>query len=308
MYGFIYITTNLINGKKYLGQRKYDEGGYWNKYLGSGRLIIKAFEKYGKENFSKEIIAEAIDVDELNKLEEHYIKLHNCCYSNDWYNIRAGGSQTNPFEGMKEEEKQQWRDNLKEGTRKGYEDPFYCIDIYTGEKTIYNNRVDYPLRRNFIYNGTNELKLTKDKLLVKVDSYYEGIVLDALKQSKLLYLIDIETLEKEIHIDMSSIKSTDLKPYHSLHRKRILDKKYIVAYIKDCDNLDQIIKEYKQSERKFQLRNAIVLTDTETGKRRVFKTTADAAKILRTSSSRIAFCMKTNEIWHSKYLFSKYGA
>ena len=36
MYGFIYITTNHVNGRQYIGQKKYDKSGKWKKYLGSG--------------------------------------------------------------------------------------------------------------------------------------------------------------------------------------------------------------------------------------------------------------------------------
>lgn len=43
-YGFIYITTNLINGKKYIGQKK----GYNDTYLGSGKILKLAIKKYGR--------------------------------------------------------------------------------------------------------------------------------------------------------------------------------------------------------------------------------------------------------------------
>ena len=45
MYGFIYITTNLINGKRYIGQKKYDKEGTWKNYLGSGTYLKRALEK-----------------------------------------------------------------------------------------------------------------------------------------------------------------------------------------------------------------------------------------------------------------------
>ena len=48
-YGFIYITTNMVNGKRYIGQKKFCDG--WKTYLGSGKLLKKAIKKYCKENF-----------------------------------------------------------------------------------------------------------------------------------------------------------------------------------------------------------------------------------------------------------------
>ena len=55
-YGFIYITTNKINGKKYIGKKKYC--GNYETYLGSGIAIKNEIAKYGRENFTREIIEE----------------------------------------------------------------------------------------------------------------------------------------------------------------------------------------------------------------------------------------------------------
>ena len=66
-YGFIYITTNMINGKKYIGQKIFDNK--FNNYLGSGKLLKQAIKKYGKKNFYREIITITYNKNELNKLE-----------------------------------------------------------------------------------------------------------------------------------------------------------------------------------------------------------------------------------------------
>jgi len=50
---YIYLTTNLINNKKYIGKHF---GELEDGYLGSGLLLQRAIEKYGKENFSKQIL------------------------------------------------------------------------------------------------------------------------------------------------------------------------------------------------------------------------------------------------------------
>ena len=92
-YGFIYITTNLINGKKYIGQRKFvDYGGKkWIDYLGSGKLLKEAIDKYGRDNFYREIVAIAYSKEELNNLEINFIKEHNATKDRNYYNITKGG-------------------------------------------------------------------------------------------------------------------------------------------------------------------------------------------------------------------------
>lgn len=89
MYGYVYITTNLINGKKYIGQHRssiLDE-----KYLGSGKLLKNAITKYGYENFKVEILKECDSEDDLNNSEIYYIRLYDAVNNDDFYNIARGG-------------------------------------------------------------------------------------------------------------------------------------------------------------------------------------------------------------------------
>lgn len=94
MYGFIYKTTNIINGKIYIGQRVYSVHTYQNDYyLGSGTILKQAIKKYGRENFIREILVECETLDEMNTMEEYYIKLFNSNNREIGYNIFIGGKQ-----------------------------------------------------------------------------------------------------------------------------------------------------------------------------------------------------------------------
>ena len=86
---YIYKTTNLINGKVYIGK---SEKEFTTEYLGSGVLLAKAINKYGKENFKVELIEECDTPDTLNDREKFWIAEHmgdNC------YNIAEGGTGGN---------------------------------------------------------------------------------------------------------------------------------------------------------------------------------------------------------------------
>jgi group I intron endonuclease len=91
---FIYKTTNLINGKIYIGKYK----GRYKLYLGSGVLLKKAIEKYGKENFIREIIEDSItDHNILCEREIYWIDFY---HSNDLtigYNLTIGGNGVNGY-------------------------------------------------------------------------------------------------------------------------------------------------------------------------------------------------------------------
>lgn len=101
-YGFIYITTNLINGKKYIGKKKYNKKA--DNYLGSGKHLKNAIKKYGKENFTRDIIAIGYNANDLNELEIYYIDKYDAANSQDYYNIASGGEGGNTFVGKTKEE------------------------------------------------------------------------------------------------------------------------------------------------------------------------------------------------------------
>lgn len=88
-YGFVYMTTNNVNGKRYIGQRKYY--GRYDTYLGSGRILLLAIEKYGKENFTREILEECDTKEALNEREQYWIDYYNADTSELFYNIEKGG-------------------------------------------------------------------------------------------------------------------------------------------------------------------------------------------------------------------------
>ena len=63
MYYLIYRTTNLLNGKYYVGAHRTTKKN--DDYLGSGVALKRAIKKYGRENFSKEIVEEC-ETEDIN--------------------------------------------------------------------------------------------------------------------------------------------------------------------------------------------------------------------------------------------------
>lgn len=89
MYGYIYKTTNISNGKIYIGKHKCT---YFDAdYHGSGVILKEAVAKHGVENFVTELIEECEDIVTLNQREQYWIDVLNARDLNIGYNVAPGG-------------------------------------------------------------------------------------------------------------------------------------------------------------------------------------------------------------------------
>lgn len=87
----VYVHTNKINGKKYVGQssniiERWKNGG---KNYFSSTKFHRAIQKYGWENFTHEILYENLNKEAANKIERDLIKKYDSI--NNGYNIQEGG-------------------------------------------------------------------------------------------------------------------------------------------------------------------------------------------------------------------------
>ena len=93
----IYSITNIVNGKKYVGQSVDVKSRIRNHRwaLNSNRHqndhLQKSFNKYGKDYFVFDIICECKE-DQLDELERFYIALYNCIDPRFGYNSETGGN------------------------------------------------------------------------------------------------------------------------------------------------------------------------------------------------------------------------
>lgn len=118
MYGYVYLTTNLINGNKYIGQHKSSVFEP-DKYLGSGKAFINALNKYGKDNFECVLLEECDSAEELNEKEIYWISKYDAVNDNSFYNINKGGlgHSSAPWnKGL--EHPQEWTENMAKAFEK----------------------------------------------------------------------------------------------------------------------------------------------------------------------------------------------
>jgi len=86
----VYKTTNLVNGKIYVGIHK-QKTKWFDGYFGSGILLQAAIKKYGIENFVRETLHEYETLNECRKKEYEIVDVE-FCKRKDTYNISIGGT------------------------------------------------------------------------------------------------------------------------------------------------------------------------------------------------------------------------
>ena len=118
--GFVYIITNIISGRKYIGKKlaKFSKTTYkivklkngtkkkkkirgkidsdWREYYGSSPALSKDIAELGSENFTREILFYCKSKSECSYIEAREQFNHKVLESNDWYNghiqVRVHGS------------------------------------------------------------------------------------------------------------------------------------------------------------------------------------------------------------------------
>lgn len=90
MIGIIYRTTCLITFDKYIGKHACKSTSF-DGYLGSGKHLKRAIDKYGKNNFIRQIIRVVDDDEDIDELERYYIRINDAVNRSDYYNIQEGG-------------------------------------------------------------------------------------------------------------------------------------------------------------------------------------------------------------------------
>lgn len=89
----VYLATNKVNGKQYVGQTIRPLLERWKDHcrVVDNNYFHNAIRKYGAENFSLEIIDQAETLEELDRKEMYWIEELGTLYPNG-YNLKEGGN------------------------------------------------------------------------------------------------------------------------------------------------------------------------------------------------------------------------
>lgn len=207
-YGFIYITTNMTNGKRYIGQKRFING--WKNYLGSGVVFLKAIKKYGKESFIRDIVDIAYSRKELDNKEIQWINSYNAIDNDNYYNIASGGHNSNTFAGKTDEEMYIIKSKKSKSTT-GKLNPFFGKHHSEESKLKISNANKGVLcgENNPMY-GKHHTDYAKDK--IKQTRINKGLNREVYQLDKETFKIikkwdSIAQATKELGLSRSSIKN-----------------------------------------------------------------------------------------------------
>lgn len=162
----VYLITNLINNKKYVGQTRGSLDKRWKRHCWKTKknkyYLHRAIKKYGKNNFKVEILHSCSSFEEMDNLEKKFIKLYDCRHPNG-YNLTYGGQDGLRF--FSPETFKKLRDASEKSAEKTRK-PVESLNLKTGEIKFYKSvseakrsngnkkvSVDQALRHGYVANG-----------------------------------------------------------------------------------------------------------------------------------------------------------
>ena len=215
----IYLTTNNIKGKIYIG--KYC--GTRSTYLGSGVYVTRAIKKYGKENFSRITLEDGItDHDYLCEREKYWIAFYDSTNPEIGYNLTEGGRGILGFEHSEETKKQISKNSA---TKSGIENPNFGTHRSEEIKakisrTMHGTNMG---KDNPMYNkcGKDHHNIMKEDIIIQIVNMLNENILQ-------------KDISKELNVGLNIIVKTKAGFYSNIYD--LPEQKWITGFRKGADN------------------------------------------------------------------------
>lgn len=196
---YIYLYTNKINNKKYIGQtnnverrkREHKSNAFNEKSVNYNAILHKAFRKYGYENFDFEILEEIENNDSnyIDEREQYWIDFYKTLITEFGYNILEGGRSNFSRTVFSKEQIQDIKIMIKNKT--SYQT---ICDKYNISKTFISN-----INNGFFFKDDNE-QYPLCSYRIDTDTY--DLLIEDLEQSDLSF----SQLSKKYNLAESTVK------------------------------------------------------------------------------------------------------
>lgn len=253
----IYKITNLINNKIYVGKSRINNENYY----GSGIQIVAAIQKYGRENFFKEILEECLE-EEVDQREIFWIGELNACDTSVGYNISIGGTGGNHYwkslneadkiqlrekisksrSGQKTAYSEERRSNVKEGLKKWWDenkDNTEWLRNRGNSKSksyILSNEIEFIRIKNIRkYSDEHNLdngwlvSIATGKKFTPNKEYYCVFDIGQTDDAVLTQIRDIKNKQKEV-LDRWLEKSRNREKYECVSCKKMVTKTNLIRW------------------------------------------------------------------------------
>jgi len=187
--GYIYLLTNIQNGKQYIGQTTQNIEYYHKKQLRDGRtsrlsrVLNSAIKKHGVHNFQRTILETLIRntkdklKKQLNAKEIYYIEKYNTY--NNGYNMTKGGDKGNVGYHHSEETKKKISNISKQQKNRN----ITAMQLKNIENGGVHNKIKFSdhdisqiIKMRFKFKSTNEISkkynCTRSPIIKILKKYY----------------------------------------------------------------------------------------------------------------------------------------